>query len=96
MDKTTWFFVSTLDGRIETDDQGSPMHYQSQADAEDSIRIGEHGDYGTRFVIKAELETVSTATRPWAVVAVDRVNRPPADPFAGRRDDPPSPTGPGV
>ena len=97
--KIEWFFVSTLSGKIETDDQGSPLHYKSRADAEDAIKIGEHGDFGTRYVIRAELETVSVATRTWTLT----INEPaPADPFADSRQfnaephDPPSPTGPGV
>lgn len=81
-DTVTWFFVSTYSGKIDTDDQGSPLHYQTRADAEDAIKTGEHGDYGTRYVIKAELETVSTAHRAWELRAV---GVPPADPFTGGR-----------
>lgn len=77
--ETQWFFVSTQSGKIETDDQGSPLHYRTQADAEDSIRTGEHGDYGTRYVVKADLETVSVATRSWELRVVET---PPADPFS--------------
>lgn len=93
--KIEWFFVSTQSGKIDTDDEGSPLHYKSRTDAEDAIKIGEHGDFGTRYVVRAELETVSVATRTWTLT----LNEPPADPFAGARQfnaDPPSSTGPGV
>lgn len=91
-----WFFVSTSPHMVDTDD-GSPPHYQTQADAEDAIKADEHGNYGTRYVIKATLETVSTASRSWVMVA----GNAPADPFADSRQfnaephDPPSPTGTG-
>lgn len=95
----TWYFVSTYPGKIDTDDQGTPLHYQSQTDAEDSIKTGEHGDMGTRYVIKAELETVAVASRSWELRRVEA----PADPFRGNPPpvfgglyDSPSPTGPGV
>jgi hypothetical protein len=80
-DKITWYFVSTVSGKIDTDDEGTPLHYPTQTGAVDSIKIGEHGDIGTRYVVKAELKTVAVATRSWTLVSAE----PPADPFAGDR-----------
>jgi hypothetical protein len=45
--------------------------YRTPEQAVASITAGLHGDFGTRYVLKIELEVVATATRPWAIVPKD-------------------------
>jgi len=69
--RATWFIVSTSPTQIvATDDDDREInHYVSKDEAEDAIRNGYHGEYGSLYVHKVETEVVSTATRSWTLVA---------------------------
>lgn len=75
MIEATWYFVSEDPDRLvkpladqDRDvDHGMP-HYKTREDAVDAIRGDHHGETGTLYVIKADIQVVATATRNWSIV----------------------------
>lgn len=99
VEHTIWYFVSEDPDQLirpaETELGSEIQHYRTEADAIAAIKLGRHGEYGSLYVIKADLSVTATATRGWTLVS----GLPPRelqDPFSdnGPDVDPPGPTDP--
>lgn len=68
----TTFLVSTDPNLIvlpdEWADRGQVPQYETEQDALDSIERDQHGEIGTKYVLKVTTDVVAVASRPWTLV----------------------------
>ena len=68
---TTAFIVSDEPDSISrpVDDQHQdPPLYSSPEEAGEAIKTGEHGEFGTKYVLRVAFTPVAEYRRPWALV----------------------------
>lgn len=68
-DHVVWYVVSCDSDQITmADDAENLDQYACVEDAESDIRNGQHGQYGTRYILAVDLSVVAVVERSWTLV----------------------------